>query len=129
MKTKLNRSIRSVSFYTLIGFYLFAGVNHFVNPEFYYPLVPSYLPWPKTINWISGIAEILLAIGLIFKPTRKLSSYLVIVMLLAFLPSHIYFIELGGCVHEGLCVDAWVMWVRLLVVHPILIMWAWWHRK
>lgn len=129
MNTKLNRSIRSVSFFIIVAFYLFAGVNHFINPEFYYPLVPSYLPWPKTINWISGIAEISLAIGLIFKPTRKLSSYLIIVMLLAFLPSHIYFIALGGCVHEGLCVDVWVMWVRLLVVHPILILWVWWHRK
>ncbi len=113
----------------MVGFYLFAGANHFIDPEFYYPLVPSYLPWPKTINVISGVAEILLAIGLIFKSTRKISSYLIIAMLIAFLPSHIYFIEVGGCVHEGLCVDVWVMWIRLLVVHPILLLWAWWHRK
>lgn len=128
MKSQLNRRIKSVSFLGIIGFYLFAGINHFIDPEFYYPLVPEYLPWPKTINVISGVAEILLAIGLIFKSTRKLSSYLIIVMLIAFLPAHIYFIEEGGCLHEDLCVDVWVMWVRLLVVHPILILWAWSHR-
>lgn len=129
MKTQLNRRIKSVSFFGIVGFYLFAGSNHFIDPEFYYPLVPEYLPWPKTINWVSGIAEILLAIGLIFKSTRKLSSYLIIAMLIAFLPAHIYFIQVDGCLHEDLCVAVWVMWVRLLVVHPILLLWAWWHRK
>ncbi|OEK04639.1 DoxX family protein [Roseivirga misakiensis] len=129
MKVKKLERLKFASLLLIVGFYMFAGANHFISPEFYYPLIPDYLPWTKAINVISGLAEILLALGLLFKPTRKLSAMLIIAMLIAFLPAHVYFIELGGCVHEGLCVPAWVAWVRLLVIHPILIAWAWWHRK
>lgn len=128
MNAQLRSRLKRISFYGLVGFYLIAGANHFIDPEFYYPLIPDYLPWPRAINIISGLGEIILAMGLLFKPTRKISVYLIIAMLIAFLPSHIYFIQLGGCVHEGLCVPVWAMWVRLLVIHPVLMLWAWWHR-
>ncbi|MFY0591983.1 hypothetical protein [Roseivirga sp.] len=129
MKPETKSRLKSVSLLIIVGFYLFAGANHFIDPDFYYPLIPAYLPWVKPINVISGVAEIALAFGLLYKPTRRISSVLIILMLIAFIPAHIYFIQLGGCVHEGLCVAAWVAWARLLVIHPILIAWVWWHRE
>jgi len=128
MNSQLKSRLRQVSYYGLVGFYLIAGANHFIDPEFYYPLIPEYLPWPYEINVISGLSEITLALGMLYKATRKISVYLIIAMLIAFLPSHIYFIELEGCIHDGLCVPVWVMWVRLLVIHPLLMLWAWNHR-
>jgi uncharacterized membrane protein len=77
---------------------------------------------------LSGAVEILFGIGLVFKSTRKYSAYLIIVMLVAFIPSHIYFIQLGSCIPDGLCVPIWVGWMRLLLVHPLLILWVWSHR-
>ena len=47
-------------------------------------------------------------------------------MLIAFIPSHIWFIEIGSCVEGGLCVDEWISWLRLLIIHPVLIYWAYW---
>lgn len=110
----------------LIIFYFLAGVNHFIHPEFYLPLIPSYLPEPELINWISGVAEVLLAVGVIIPRTRKLSVILIILMLIAFIPSHIYFIQVGACMNEqSLCTPMWVAWVRLIVIHPLFILWAW----
>lgn len=106
------------------GFYLFAGVNHFINPSFYIPLIPDYLPYPEIINILSGIIEIALAIIVLFEKTRKLSSILVALMLIAFIPSHIHFIMIGSCVDDGLCVSPWIGWFRLLVIHPLLLFWA-----
>jgi uncharacterized membrane protein len=111
------------------AFYFFAGVNHFINPAFYLPLIPPYFPYPDAINWISGIAEMALAIGLLVPVTRMAASYLIIAMLVAFIPSHVYFIQVGGCIAGGLCAPEWVGWFRLLIVHPMLIGWAWWHRR
>lgn len=110
-------------------FYALAGINHFVNPDFYLPLIPPYFPYPEMINWVSGVAEVLLAAGLAFSLTRKWACYLIIAMLVAFIPSHVYFIQMGGCVQQGLCAPEWVGWVRLIVVHPLLIGWAWWHTR
>jgi uncharacterized membrane protein len=101
-----------------------AGINHFLNPQFYLPLIPEYIPWHEFINIFSGIAEILLAIGILFKNTRKISSLLIMLMLIAFIPSHWYFIQIGSCIDGGLCVDPIIGWLRLLLIHPILILWA-----
>lgn len=106
-------------------FYLSAGFNHFINPDFYLPLIPPFFAYPEKINVLSGIAEILLAIGILFYPSRKYSAYGIIIMLLAFIPSHVYFIQIGSCIEEGLCVSEWIGWIRLLLIHPFLLLWAW----
>jgi uncharacterized membrane protein len=106
-------------------FYLTAGFNHFINPEFYLPLIPPFFNSPNIINILSGVAEIVLAIGILFYPSRKYASYGIILMLLVFIPSHIYFIQLNSCIEEGLCVPEWIGWFRLLIIHPVLLLWAW----
>jgi len=114
---KLSRAI-------LIGFYLFAGVNHFIDPGFYLPLIPPFFKNPELINILAGIAEVLLTVLVIPKATRKWAVYGIIAMLIAFIPSHVYFIQIGSCIEGGLCAPEWVGWARLVVIHPILIYWA-----
>lgn len=106
-------------------FYIIAGVNHFVNPEFYLDLIPPFVPAHGAVNLISGLVEIAFGTGLLFRRTRQWAAFGIIAMLIAFIPSHIYFIQIGGCVDNGLCAPLWVGWIRLLVIHPLLIWWAW----
>ena len=73
---------------------------------------------------VSGIFEMLLGLGILFKKYSKMAAWGIIVLLLLFIPSHIYFIQIGACVENGLCVPKWVAWIRLLLIHPILIFWA-----
>jgi len=113
-------SVRLMTF-----FYLIAGFNHFINPDFYLPLIPPFFHSPEKINVLSGIAEIILGIGILFYPSRKIASYGIIMMLIAFIPSHIYFIQINSCIEGGLCVPEWIAWFRLLVIHPALLFWAW----
>jgi len=109
----------------LIGFYLSAGSYHFINPEFYFDLIPDYLPYPKFINYASGILEIVLAIGVAVPKYRKISVYGIIALLILFVPSHVFFIQIGSCIENGLCVSPWISWLRLLLIHPLLMLWAW----
>ena len=113
----------------LILFFLFAGSYHFINPEFYYPLIPNYLPFPKFINYSSGLLEVLLAIGVAIPKLRIIAVKGMILLLIAFIPSHIFFITEGGCMSASLCVPIWVAWVRLIIIHPLLIFWVWSIRK
>lgn len=121
--------IKKISLWVLAGFFFAAGLNHFRNPGFYLPLIPPYLPFPNLINLVSGIAEILLSIGFLFTQSRKPAAILTILMLVAFIPSHVYFIEIGGCVPDGLCAPLWLGWVRLVIIHPLLMWWVWFHRS
>lgn len=109
----------------LILIYILAGINHFWHAGFYYAIIPPYLKeWAMIINIIAGIGEIILGMLMIFKVTRKWASYGIMLMLFAFLPVHIYFVQVNSCIPDSLCVAPLVGWMRLLL-QPVLIWWAW----
>lgn len=119
--------LKPVSLWIMISAYFLAGLYHFINPEFYLEFIPPYLPDANVLNFLAGISEITLAILLVFPKTRKWAAYGIIAMLIAFVPAHVHMIELGGTIPNGPSLPLWAAWVRLVVLHPILIIWAWWH--
>ena len=70
-------------------FYFFAGVSHFKNPVFFLKITPKWVIYPKIVNIIVGIIEVLLAVGLLFHNTRSISAYLIIVLLILVFPANI----------------------------------------
>lgn len=122
------QQMKKASLVIMIIFYLLAGFNHFRNPEAYYRIIPPYFPDHVLINSIAGIAEILFASLLLIPVTRKFACYAIIVMLIAFIPAHIYMLKTGFCV-MGYCAPKWVLWVRLLALQPLLVFWALGNRK
>ena len=118
-----------ISKYSCILFYLSAGINHIISPDFYVNLIPNYLPYPYGINILSGLIEIALSLLLLFPKYLKIGAWGIIVLLIFFIPSHVYFIKIGSCVPSGLCVNPIIGWLRLIIVHPILILWAWYVGK
>lgn len=118
--------MKSFLLITMIAFYLFAGSYHFVNPGFYKPFFPPYLvKWADTLNALAGIAEIILAIGLCFTKTRNESALGIIALLIAFIPAHIYMIQVGNFTIGSFQMTPVIAWIRLLILHPLLILWAW----
>lgn len=117
--------LRKINRWIITTFYVFAGINHFRDPEFYAPLIPDYFPFHHIINVLSGTFEILLGIGFLISSIRPWVARATVVMLVVFIPSHVHFIALGGCVSDGLCVPIWLAWLRLILIHPLLILWAW----
>ena len=125
----MKRGLQKVIIHALGYFYLVAGINHFLTPDFYLPLIPPFFSYPESINVLAGVAEILLGLGVLYFPTRKRAAWGIVMMLVCFIPSHVYFIQVGSCIPEGLCVPAWIGWMRLLLIHPMLIYWAVWVAK
>ena len=82
-------TLEYISLYSMAAIYIIAGFNHFINPRFYLAIMPKVLPAHKFLNQLSGIAEIVLGVGLLFYPTRLYSSYLIILMLILFMIVHI----------------------------------------
>lgn len=113
--------------YVMVVFYIFGGYNHFNNPSFYIPLIPPYLSsWAVELNLIAGFFEIGLAVLLIPQQTRKWAGWGIVLMLLAFIPSHIYFIERGNFSLGSITMTPIISWIRLLVFQPLFILWALW---
>jgi len=113
----------------LILFYLVAGVNHFRNPGSYLRIIPGYIPYPSAANILAGCFELLFALLMIFPKTRRLAAWGIIMMLLAFLPVHINMIGDAPLKLGDLLVTPLLAWVRLVVLQPLLITWAWWYTR
>jgi uncharacterized membrane protein len=83
--------------------------------------MPSFFPMPSFFNAASGIAEIALAIGVLFAATRKVSAYLIIAMLVVFFVIHISHLITPPKMSEG---KYWVLVARI-PMQFLLIYWAW----
>tara|TARA_R110002020_G_scaffold423679_1_gene632707 strand:+ start:396 stop:743 length:348 start_codon:yes stop_codon:yes gene_type:complete len=109
--------------------YILAGLNHFFRPESYLPLFPPYFPAHELLNVLAGIAEVILGFGLYFRKSRLWSAWGIILMLIAFLPIHIYFIQVDSCIEDSICLPEWTGWFRLLFIHPLLFGWAYLYTR
>ncbi|MCX2493800.1 DoxX family protein [Pedobacter sp. PF22-3] len=113
-------------FYAL--FYVLAGCNHFLSTAVYYEILPKWLPVPGFLIYLSGLLEIVFGFLLLFKKTRKLASALIILMLIAFIPAHIYMIEKAPFMLGEMLVTPLIAWMRL--PFQLLFMgWAWYYYK
>ncbi len=74
----------------LAVFMIYAGIQHFIKPLFYTPFVPDFLPFEISIIYISGLLEIIFGFFLFIPKYAKLASTGILVLLLLFLPIHIW---------------------------------------
>ena len=73
----------------LAGGFLASGVVHLVKPEFYEPIMPSWVPRHRDVILGSGVAEIALAAGLLVPATRRLAGWGSVGLLLGVYPANI----------------------------------------
>jgi len=50
--------------------FFFGGIGHFVATDFFTSIVPPYVPSPRTMVYVSGVFEILGALGILIAATR-----------------------------------------------------------
>lgn len=67
-----------------------AGINHFVMPGVYERIIPPGLPGPRALVYISGVAEIVGAVGTMHPRTRRAAGWFLIATLLAVFPGNLY---------------------------------------
>lgn len=71
-------------------FFIYAGVQHFLKPEFYEPFVPGFLPYKTMVIYASGFLEAFFGLLLIVPRYAKLGATGILLLLLVFLPVHIW---------------------------------------
>jgi uncharacterized membrane protein len=118
--------------YVMGGLYIAAGVTHFVIPEAFAQIVPPVLPYPLALVYLSGIAEIVLGIGVLFSRTRRLAAWGLVGLLLAIFPANVYMATSDVVVTDvfGSTVDPSATVRRgRLPLQAILVVLAWWYTR
>jgi len=103
----------------IIMFYLFAGISHFKNPNFFIKITPKWVPYPKKINVIVGISEIILALGMVSEYTRSFSALGIITLLVLVFPANIYHLKIGIKKNKNI-----IPLIIRIPVQGLLIYWA-----
>ncbi|MEP7318486.1 MAG: hypothetical protein ABI921_07085 [Panacibacter sp.] len=115
---------KKISLVVMSSFYMLAGVNHIFNPGFYLPLIPPYLPAHEAINTAAGIAEIGGSVLICFTATRNFAARGIILMLIAFMPVHIYMVQHTPMQIGSRTITPFIAWLRI-PIQALLIWWAW----
>ena len=81
--------ITKVLIYVYVLFFVGAGLNHFLNPQFYDAIVPSFITYPRFVHQFTGILEILIPILFLTK-YRKEAAIMMIILLVILYGANLY---------------------------------------
>ena len=93
-------------------------VLHFLRPADTASIIPPGFPHPNLLVVISGVLEIAGGIGLFLPTLRKLSGFLIAVMMIAIFPANIYAAGkvVGGMQMPGVAVRTTMQAIYILIV-------------
>ena len=105
------------------AFLIYGGINHFLKPEMYFPFFPDFLP-KEILNYLVGILEIAIGFGVFIPQWRKIATVGILIMMLAFLPLHIW-----DVFRENPAIGSHQASLVRLPIQFVLIAWAWFVSK
>lgn len=100
------------------GFFVAAGVMHFVAPAFYLAMMPPWLPAHRALVVASGVAEILGGVGVFSERWRRPAGIGLILLLLAVFPANVQMLLDARSAAE----PELLLWLRL----PLQGAFLWW---
>lgn len=103
--------------------FLVAGVLHFVMPVFFDRIVPPWVPDARLATTVSGVLEIVGAIGLLIPATRTAAGWGLLALLVAVFPANLYMLDQARSADASIAYLA-ALWLRL-PVQPLLMWWVW----
>jgi uncharacterized membrane protein len=81
--------ITKLLIYVYIAFFVVAGINHFLNPQFYDAIVPNFIPYPRFVHQFTGVLEIIIPL-LFLTRYRKEAAILMIILLVILYGANLY---------------------------------------
>ena len=76
--------ITKVLIYVYVIFFIGAGVNHFLNPQFYDAIVPQFIPFPRLVHQITGVLEIIIPLFLLTRFRKEAALIMIIFLILIY---------------------------------------------
>ena len=103
--------------------FFIGGLAHFFFTETEMGILPPWVPWPRETILISGVFELLGAVGLLWRPTRRAAGWGLFALTVAVTPANVYMLQRADLFPT---IPYWVLVVRLplQVVLLALIVWC-----
>ena len=105
--------------------FMVGGVTHFTSPEFFVNIMPPYIGWHLETVYISGLLEILGALGILLPATRQIAGNCLFVLTIAVSPANIHM-----WMNPQLFPDVPELFLSVrLVIQVLLLACIWWSTR
>lgn len=110
--------------YALAVMFCFTGAAHFgrIRTDLE-KMVPPWVPDPKRAVWVTGLLEILGALGLLLPETRQLAGICLIAFLIAVFPANVHAVKSGVKLGDRPLTPLWIRG-PMQVVFILLVAWT-----
>ena len=119
--------IKLLTIYFMSFAYTYIGVKHFIDPDFFLAIMPDYLPLHLELVYLSGLAEIILGLLLLFKKTRSKAAIGIILLLIFVFPANIHLVQ--SELSQSLLGVTKEQTIIRLPFQALFILIAYWHSK
>jgi uncharacterized membrane protein len=101
--------------------FFIGGIAHFAATDLEMRIVPPYIPSARAAVLVTGVFELLGAVGLIMRETRRFAGIGLLLLTIAVTPANIYMLQ-----HADLfSVPHWALVIRLPLQIGLLALIAW----
>ena len=107
--------------------YIFIGIRHFTDPQYFLDIVPPQLPSKLFLVYFTGLIEIVGGAAILSPKTRKAGAYLLIFLLVSVFPANIY-LYLSETPQNLLGISKTDALIRMPFQIPLILL-AFWHSK
>ena len=111
-----------VALAAVFTWFFVGGIAHFVFTDAQMRIIPPYVPWPRATVQVSGVLEILGAVGLLWPTTRQIAAWGLFALTLAVTPANIYMLQQSALYPS---VPYWALVVRLPLQVGLLVLIGW----
>ncbi|WP_081147679.1 DoxX family protein [Niastella vici] len=101
--------------FALTMMFVLVGISHFAKPEKLEAMIPAHWPYRRAMNYLSGAAEIILGILLLFPATRMWAAYGLLLLLIAVFPANIFVARSKPNLYN----------ISRLFFQPVYMAWVW----
>jgi uncharacterized membrane protein len=101
--------------------FFIGGIAHFAATDTEMRIVPPYIPWPRATVWVTGVFELLGALGVISAWSRPAAGAGLLLLTLAVTPANIYMLQHS----DAFAVPYWALIARLPLQLVLLWLIAW----
>lgn len=123
----LLESFRPFTIYVMSIMYIFIGIRHFTDPQYFLDIVPPQLPFKLFLVYFTGLIEVVGGVAILAPKTRKAGAYLLILLLVSVFPANIY-LYISETPQNLLGISKIDALIRMPFQAPLILL-AFWHSK
>ena len=114
-------TLKNLGLAIVFSWFMFGGIGHFTDTEFFVSIMPPWIGWHLEIVYISGVFEILGAIGILSPQFRQLAGNALIVLVILVTPANIHM-----WLNPELFPDVEEIFLSIRLVVQVILLWVIW---